>query len=604
MAARLRAPRRTAISIDDILVVERDGAIVGYAPGRVARPRPTAPAPSPSICVPRARATSRASAEPMLGLGRGAARRQGAAIPADRAPSPALHAGLRVRRRGRRSSTPPRAAGWTRTGHGYEMVRPTLDDIPDVPLPDGLVVRPIGTDPASRRARLGRRRRGVPRPPRRAGADRGGLAGVPRRSRTRIRRCGSSPSTATRSPAASIGKIDPSRERPPRPRARRRSMRVCTRRPWRRRGLARALIARGLVRLRDRGMTSAYLGVDGLNPNQAMTLYSSLGFEIASTSIDWTKPLPDGRRAGTTGDDHDDRPTDDDLARAGRRPAIGGCASAGRAATTPTTRRWPRVIARRQPARRHPVAADRLAPARGAARAGRARSRRGRRPRRDRRRAWSPRRASNGCIRDGDGRRSSSWATSARTGGGAGSDGRCCARTCGERRSARPLEPAGQADELAAAFVRSRDRPPRPPRAPRLRADPLVLPDAPADAGRRPRRSAARGPRAPTGAPDQHRAIFDAEPRPSRTTGAARPDGRGLRRASSGAPSSTPPVGRRLGRRRGRRRRPDLDLGRGERARSASARLARAHQRPPTVAPTRPRPRDHRGGAAPLRPPA
>ena len=39
-------------------------------------------------------------------------------------------------------------------------------------------------------------------------------------------------------------------------------------------------------------MTSAYLGVDGLNPNQAMTLYTSLGFEIASTSYDWTKPLP------------------------------------------------------------------------------------------------------------------------------------------------------------------------------------------------------------------------------------------------------------------------------------------------------------------------
>ena len=32
-----------------------------------------------------------------------------------------------------------------------------------------------------------------------------------------------------------------------------------------------------LVRLRERGMTSAYLGVDGLNPNQAMNLYESLG---------------------------------------------------------------------------------------------------------------------------------------------------------------------------------------------------------------------------------------------------------------------------------------------------------------------------------------
>ena len=56
--------------------------------------------------------------------------------------------------------------------------------------------------------------------------------------------------------------------------------------------LARALLARCLVRLRDYGMTSAYLGVDGLNPNQAMTLYGSLGFETASMSIDYTKALP------------------------------------------------------------------------------------------------------------------------------------------------------------------------------------------------------------------------------------------------------------------------------------------------------------------------
>ena len=63
------------------------------------------------------------------------------------------------------------------------------------------------------------------------------------------------------------------------------------------------MIARGLVRLRDRGMTSAYLGVDGLNPNQAMTLYESLWFEIVSTTYDWMKALPaelGGRATETT----------------------------------------------------------------------------------------------------------------------------------------------------------------------------------------------------------------------------------------------------------------------------------------------------------------
>ena len=75
---------------------------------------------------------------------------------------------------------------------------------------------------------------------------------------------------------------------------------VYTRRQWRRRGLARALIARCLVRLRERGMTSAYLGVDGLNPNQATDLYASLGFEVVSTSYDWTKPLPADVAPGVT----------------------------------------------------------------------------------------------------------------------------------------------------------------------------------------------------------------------------------------------------------------------------------------------------------------
>ena len=39
-------------------------------------------------------------------------------------------------------------------------------------------------------------------------------------------------------------------------------------------------------------MTSAYLSVDGLNPNQAIDLYEGLGFTSVSTTYDWQKPLP------------------------------------------------------------------------------------------------------------------------------------------------------------------------------------------------------------------------------------------------------------------------------------------------------------------------
>lgn len=66
---------------------------------------------------------------------------------------------------------------------------------------------------------------------------------------------------------------------------------VAVRRPWRRRGLARALIADSLRLLRDRGMTSATLGVDGENPNQAMRLYEDCGFRIVNSFTTWRKPL-------------------------------------------------------------------------------------------------------------------------------------------------------------------------------------------------------------------------------------------------------------------------------------------------------------------------
>lgn len=66
---------------------------------------------------------------------------------------------------------------------------------------------------------------------------------------------------------------------------------VFTRRDWRRRGLARALIARSLVLLRDRGMTSAALGVDADNPSGALGLYEEAGFEIDDRFTAWRKPM-------------------------------------------------------------------------------------------------------------------------------------------------------------------------------------------------------------------------------------------------------------------------------------------------------------------------
>ncbi len=66
---------------------------------------------------------------------------------------------------------------------------------------------------------------------------------------------------------------------------------VFTRRAWRRRGLARALIVRSFHLLRERGMEIAALGVDAANPSGALGLYESVGFAVTEKSTAWRRPL-------------------------------------------------------------------------------------------------------------------------------------------------------------------------------------------------------------------------------------------------------------------------------------------------------------------------
>jgi mycothiol synthase len=66
---------------------------------------------------------------------------------------------------------------------------------------------------------------------------------------------------------------------------------ISVRRPWRRLGLARALIARSFKMHKELGMTEAALGVDALNPNGALQLYESMGFRPIITYIIYRKPL-------------------------------------------------------------------------------------------------------------------------------------------------------------------------------------------------------------------------------------------------------------------------------------------------------------------------
>jgi mycothiol synthase len=66
---------------------------------------------------------------------------------------------------------------------------------------------------------------------------------------------------------------------------------VATRRQWRGRGLAGALITRSLAVLRDRGMEEAGLGVDTENPTGALRLYERSGFRQIRTWVFYRKPF-------------------------------------------------------------------------------------------------------------------------------------------------------------------------------------------------------------------------------------------------------------------------------------------------------------------------
>ena len=66
---------------------------------------------------------------------------------------------------------------------------------------------------------------------------------------------------------------------------------ISVRRPWRRRGLACALLTRSLQMFKDMGMDHAALGVDTQNPTGALDLYKSVGFRVEKSYTAYWKEL-------------------------------------------------------------------------------------------------------------------------------------------------------------------------------------------------------------------------------------------------------------------------------------------------------------------------
>lgn len=177
------------------------------------------------------------------------------------------------------------SAGFGRVRYFFDMVRPHVDDIEDVPLPEGLEIRPIGPELT----------RAVWKADVEAFRDHwGGFD----HSEEQLQRWLTSPSNdlslwlvAFDGDEVAGGVINSIDAHMNEAMGFRRGWlnSVFTRRPWRRRGLARALIARSLVLHRDRGMTSAALGVDAENPSGALGLYEGMGFDVNYRATAWRK---------------------------------------------------------------------------------------------------------------------------------------------------------------------------------------------------------------------------------------------------------------------------------------------------------------------------
>jgi mycothiol synthase len=181
------------------------------------------------------------------------------------------------------------------TGNGYEpvrwffdMVRPDLDDIRRAPLPDGLELRPVAG-----RAQL----RQLFDADVEAFADHWGGFDA---SDDAFEQWLASPTldptlfvVAWDGDEIAGAVVNEIHEHENRELGRRRGLldSVFVRRPWRGRGLAAALVAHSLVVLRERGMDSAWLGVDADNPNGALRLYENAGFRVDTRGAAYRKPL-------------------------------------------------------------------------------------------------------------------------------------------------------------------------------------------------------------------------------------------------------------------------------------------------------------------------
>jgi GNAT superfamily N-acetyltransferase len=177
--------------------------------------------------------------------------------------------------------------GYTPIRHFYNMVRPDLEDIPEAPMPEGLEVRPVKLEHVEAICDASKE----------AFRDHWGYS---EDIEPTVQEWLDDPLTdlslwrvawdGDQVAGMVLSYID-SNENAEYNRMRGWTENICVRRPWRRKGLARALIVRALEAVKERGMSEAALGVDTDNTSGALRLYESVGFRPVKRFSAYQKSL-------------------------------------------------------------------------------------------------------------------------------------------------------------------------------------------------------------------------------------------------------------------------------------------------------------------------
>lgn len=177
--------------------------------------------------------------------------------------------------------------GFSPVTHGAVMVRPHLDDVPEVSLPEGVEIRPV--EESHLRAiweadkEAFRDHWGYSEP---SEEDWHRFLSFPHRDESlwKVAWAGDTVVSQVRAfinqaENVELGQLRGWTEF------------ISTHRDWRRLGIASALICASLRELKSRGMTEAALGVHVENPNGAFKLYESLGYKVVERSTTFQKRI-------------------------------------------------------------------------------------------------------------------------------------------------------------------------------------------------------------------------------------------------------------------------------------------------------------------------